>query len=408
MTRNKTILILTSAHLCRNPRVVKEATTLGAAGYEVTVMSTSVQTRFEQMDRELMRGLPCKLMVLDYAADTTVARTADFFQRGATWAARKLCSSLGLETAQTLGPASALLRFARTFPADLTIVHTEIPIWAAQYLIQDGRRVAVDVEDWYSEDLLYADRQSRPLKLLRHAEEFALRYSAYTSATAQSMADALTAAYHCPPPIVIRNTFPLQPRSRADAPSTNDPPRFIWFSQTIGPGRGLELFLAAWIRTTRPSQVYLLGDDRPDYREKLVSRLPAARRSDLHFIPPVPPDELPSRLAEFDIGLALEPRWPLNRNITISNKIFQYMNAGLAVVATNTDGQMEVMKAAPECGLLIVPHETAEYAQKLDTLLSDRRHLRATQLAARAAAEREFCWERETPRLLAAVENALH
>lgn len=37
------ILILTSAHLCRNPRVVKEATTLGAAGYDVTVMSVSSQ-----------------------------------------------------------------------------------------------------------------------------------------------------------------------------------------------------------------------------------------------------------------------------------------------------------------------------------------------------------------------------
>ena len=45
----KKILILTSAHLCRNPRVVKEATTLGAAGYDVTVMSISVQPRFEHL-----------------------------------------------------------------------------------------------------------------------------------------------------------------------------------------------------------------------------------------------------------------------------------------------------------------------------------------------------------------------
>jgi glycosyltransferase involved in cell wall biosynthesis len=403
----KKILILSSAHLCRNPRVVKEATTLGAAGYDVTVMSISVQPRFEQLDAELMRGLPFKRVVLDYAAGTTAARLADFIQRGATWTARKLCSELELESAQTLGPASALLRFARTVPADLTIVHTEIPIWAAQYLIREGRRIAVDVEDWYSEDLLYADRKSRPLKLLRRAEEFALRHAAYTSATAQSMADALTSAYHCAPPIVIRNTFPLQPRSRVDAPAAGGAPSFIWFSQTIGPGRGLELFFAAWARTTRPSRVYLLGEERPGYRQKLLARLPPARRADLHFIPLVTPDELPFKLAEFDLGLALEPHWPLNRNITITNKILQYLNAGLAVIATDTAGQQEVMRAAPDCGLLITAHETTEYALKLDALLGDPPRLRAMQRAARASAEREFCWEHDAPRLLAAVAQAL-
>jgi glycosyltransferase involved in cell wall biosynthesis len=404
---SRRILILSSAHLCRNPRVLKEATTLGAAGFDVTVMSISVQERFERLDRELMRSLPFRRVTLDYAASNSAARFADFIQRGSTWAARRLCSGLGIETAQALGPASALLRLARSFPADLTIVHTEIPTWAAEHLIGSGRRVAVDVEDWYSEDLLDADRKGRPLKLLRHAEEFALNRAVYSSATSQSMADALVAAYHCPPPVVIRNSFPLQARSRLDAPEVSPVPRFIWFSQTIGPGRGLELFLAAWARTTQPSNVFLLGDERPGYREKLLGRLPAARRGDLHFIRPVTPEELPSKLAEFDIGLALEPHRPVNRNLAITNKILQYLNAGLAVVATDTAGQKEVMDAAPDCGLLIAAHETTEYAARLDSLLGDRDRLRTAQLAARAAAEREFCWEKETPRLLAAVEQAL-
>lgn len=402
------ILILTSAHLCRNPRVVKEATTLGSAGYDVTVMSVSSQARFERMDQEMMRSLPFHRVTIDYSANTVGARLTDLIQRSATWVARRLCSELEIETAQSLGPASALLSFARRFPADLTIIHTEIPIWAAQHLIKDGRRVAVDVEDWYSEDLLYADRKSRPIQLLRQAEQFALRHAAYASATSRSMADALQSAFLCPAPIVLRNTFPLQPHARTDDSSaTPGGPKFIWFSQTIGPGRGLELFFAAWARTTQSSHVYLLGDERPGYRQKLLNRIPADRRANLHFIPLVKPEQLPETLAQFDIGLALEPSWPVNKNLTISNKIFQYMNAGLAVVATGTAGQLEVLQAAPDCGLLISAHETTEYAAMLDTLIGDRARLRASQLASRAAAEREFCWERETPRLLAAVARAL-
>lgn len=401
----KRILILTASHLCRNPRVVKEAATLGAAGYDVTVLTVSVQTRFEQLDLELMRGQPFRRQTLDY----TVARSklTDFAQRGATWLARALVRYLGIESARALGPAHALLAAARRFPADLTIVHTEIPIWAAQTLIRDGRRVAVDVEDWYSEDLLYRDRLARPLKLLRNAESFALRHAVYSSATSQSMVDALTRAFGCPPPIVLRNCFPLQPRSRVGRAANGGPPRFIWFSQTVGPGRGLELFFAAWVKTKQASEVHLLGDVSAGYRDELLRLVPATRRAQVHFIPLVTPAELPDRLAEFDLGLALESRHPLNRDITITNKIFQYLNAGLAVIATNSAGQTEVMQAAPDCGLLVKAGETTALASQLDALLASSARLHAMQIAARDAAATRFSWEHEAPRLLAAVAAAL-
>lgn len=402
------ILILSSSHLCRNPRVLKEATSLGLAGYDVTVVSVSTHARFERVDRELMQGLPFQRQTIDYAAGDRRTRLRYFVQRSGTWAARLLCSRLKLELAQSLGPATALLRRARAFPADLTIVHTEIPVWVAQFLIRDGRRVAADIEDWYSEDLLFADRRTRPLRLLHAAERFVLNHCVYASATSVSMAAALADTYGCKSPLVIRNTFPLQPRARPDRPAGRESPAFIWFSQTIGPGRGLELFLAAWARTQNPSRVYLLGDERPGYPQSLLDRLPAEHRTRVHFLPVVTPEKLPDQLAEFDIGLALEQRWPRNRDVTIPNKIFQYMNAGLALVTTDTAGQSEVMRAAPESGLLLPAHETTQNAAALDRLIGDPVRLRTCQLASRAAAAAEFCWEQDAPRLLAAVEAALH
>lgn len=407
MTRKK-ILILTASHLCRNPRVVKEATTLGAAGYDVTVMSVSVLERFERIDRELMGDLPFQRQVLDLAGAAPRATVTNFLQRSATWSARLLCRTLKVESPQCLGPARALLRLARSHSADLTIAHTEIPLWAAQFLIREGRRVAVDMEDWYSEDLMPADRRSRPLRLLRRAEDFALNHAAYTSTTSQSMAAALAEAYRCPRPIVLHNTFPLQAQSRLDRPASDGPPSFIWFSQTVGPGRGLELFLSAWAPMKVHSRVYLLGDVRPGYREHLLARLPESRRADVGLIPSVPPNALPAKLAEFDVGLALEPNWPRNRDVTISNKVFQYLNAGLAVVSTDTAGQTEVMRAAPDSGLLVQSHDATLLTAALDELVGQPGRLRACQAAARAAATARFCWEQDAPRLLSAVDTALH
>ena len=401
------ILILSTAHLCRNPRVLKEATTLGHAGYDVTVLSVSIQSRFEEMDRALMQNLPFKRVTLDYATGRTGTRLAHFAQRSITWLAGRLSHTFGVESSRSLGPAIALLRLARAHPADLTIAHTEIPLWVAQQLHREGRRVAVDLEDWYSEDLLFSDRQSRPVRLLRNAEKFALQSAAYVSVPSQCMADRLFERHGGKRPVILRNVFPLQPNPRQTVSRPRGRPRFIWFSQTIGPGRGLELFLAAWARTKQPSEIHLLGDERAGYREKLLSLLPPTRRADLHFIPLVPTDQLSTKLAQYDLGLALEPHWPVNRDIAVTNKIMQYLNAGLAVVATDTAGQTEVMQAAPDAGILVTAHETTEFAERLDGLLDDPERLARTQLAARAAAEATFSWQREAPNLLAAVESAL-
>jgi glycosyltransferase involved in cell wall biosynthesis len=406
MSRQK-ILIFTSSHLCRNPRVVKEATTLGEAGYDVTVLTVSNHEQFEHLDQTLVAPLPFRRVTLDYTARAPRARLEKLFQRTFTWGARQMLRWLRIESPATLGPARALLHRALAMPADLVIAHTEIPLWASATLIRAGRMVAVDIEDWYSEDLLFADRRTRPLKLLRQAEKFALQNARYVSTTSQSMARALAAACDAPAPIVLLNVFPLQPHSRLERPAGDEPPSFVWFSQTIGPGRGLELFFAAWSRMTVPSRVFLLGDEFPGYRDKILNRLPPERRHSVSFIPFVPPESLPQKLAGFDLGLALEPSWPLNRDITISNKIFQYMNAGLAVVATDTAGQNEALRAAPDAGLLVAGNETGLLARQFDELLAKPARLRAMQAAARRAAEERFSWEHEAPLLLAAVKRAI-
>ena len=142
----KRILILSSLHLCRNPRVVKEARTLAAAGYEVTVMTVSASARFAPLDRELMRQEAFAFVTLDLVGDSWASRARGIFSRGVTRLARAALKRLRVESPEALGPARRLLASARAFPADLIIAHTEIPLWATRELMRDGRRVAVDLE----------------------------------------------------------------------------------------------------------------------------------------------------------------------------------------------------------------------------------------------------------------------
>lgn len=396
------ILIITNGALCRNPRVVKEAATLGAAGYGVTVLTVRNHAASEAADAALLTGAPFRREVVELLPGGGVGSLR---RRLVHRLARESAARWGWSTPRALGPFGSLLRRAQSLPAELTIVHNEVAHCVGVRLLDTGRRVAADFEDWHSEDLLPQDRRRRPLALIRATEQTLVQRAIYTTTTAYALSAALHGRYGGTRPEVISNSFPLQP-----APAhavTAQPPAFFWFSQTLGPGRGLEPFLAAWARTKHASRVVLLGEARADFVLQLRSLVPASHQAQLEFLPLVPPTELPALIARHDIGLALEQAFIVNRDLTITNKILQYLNAGLAVVASDTAGQREVLAHAPDAGVVVATHETAAFAATLDELLSNRARLAARQFAARQLAETTYCWEREAPRLRELVAGAL-
>lgn len=396
------ILILTGSHLCRNPRVVKEASALASAGHAVTVLGVRSHRPSVSLDAEIVADARFRHLTVE-ALDGLAA----FLSRARTRLARELLRRTGRELPAALGPVHALLSAARRLPADLVIAHTEPALWAAARLLADGRRVAADLEDWHSEDLLPEARSTRPLRLLQNIERALLHRAAYVTTTSQALSSALHARYGGPRAEVLLNAFPLTTPGRAATEASTAGPAFFWASQTLGPGRGLEAFLRAWSLLTQPSRVVLVGTPVPGYVEILLRLVPDSRRASIQVIPFVPPNALPPLIARHDIGLALEPSFPPNKDLTISNKILHYLTCGLAVLATPTAGQREVLAAAPEAGLLDDFTDPAASAARLDALLADPSRLAAKRAAARAAAEREFCWERQAPRLLALVHRSL-
>jgi glycosyltransferase involved in cell wall biosynthesis len=395
------ILVVTSGPLCRNPRPWKEAVTLSAAGFDVTVLSIFETEAGLRQDAALLADSPVRQVWLRPGG----AGLGRHGYRLYVWLARHAVQHFGWQSPHALGPVRALLARLRTEPADLIIVHNDVPMWAGRRLLAAGRRIAADFEDWYTEDLLPVDRRARPERLLRQLEHDLLHRAAYVSTTSQAMADALFRTYGGKRPIVLTNSFPLQPLPTSRA--SGRPPAFFWFSQTVGPGRGLEPFLAAWAATRASSRVVLLGNVEPAYRESLIEALPPPRRAQLEFHNLVAPAALPALIAEHDIGLALEPSEPANKNFTISNKILQYLNAGLAVVASDTAGQSEVFAHAPGIGELVALDNTTALAVRLDALLADPARLDASRRAARRAAEEIYCWEKEAPAFVRTVEAAL-
>ena len=171
------VVLLTGNHLCHNPRVMKEATALAGAGWDVEVLGAWTDASLKARDIELSRALPFRFTpVLDLSAPGLLEKAKRLGLRLRGKAAQLLYRFAGLSSRWQLGAVvGALSKAAKGRDADLFIAHSEAALLVASHLSRRGERVGVDIEDWFSEDLLPEHRRFRPVRFLSELERGLLR-----------------------------------------------------------------------------------------------------------------------------------------------------------------------------------------------------------------------------------------
>ncbi|MEA2989892.1 MAG: hypothetical protein QOG83_2603 [Alphaproteobacteria bacterium] len=407
------IVLLTGNSLCHNPRSMKEATALARAGYEVRVLGGWLDSISKANDLSLIKNAAFEFTpVVDRNLGSKRNEAAWFARRAGRKAAHIVYGLTGWQSPLQLGfGVKRLFREALRLSADLYIAHSEAGLYAACGLARRGMRVGVDMEDWFSEDLLPEVRRHRPLRLLRALERELLLRVAYASCPSRVMSTALAEVHGCTAPTVIYNAFAWSQRPALDGSMsdrrTRDRPSIHWYSTTLGPGRGLEDLLSAVPHLQHDVEIHLRGSPAPGFEQWLRTQVPDHWRHRMFFHSVVTNEQLLPRIAEHDIGFAGEMKYCRSRELTVTNKMLHYFLGGLAVVASDTAGQREVAEQAPGAVLLYPSGNGRALADALNSLLGAPERLALAKAAALDAAQKTFCWERQEGALLGAVAHAL-
>lgn len=207
---------------------------------------------------------------------------------------------------------------------------------------------------------------------------------------------------------VIFNSFPsneFQPPSEKD----RDILKLVWFSQKISFGRGIEQLIEAFKLLIKhqyenyekdlPISLTLIGDiDSRFHKQILQPALKSVSAIKIEIIPPMNQSELHKNLANYDVGLALEPGKDLNNNLAISNKIIAYAQAGLYILATDTPAQNQFMKEDTERGL-VCGQSTDDMIKALKHLVSANEKIKSNAMQ-RFEKGKELAWEKEQEKLV--------
>jgi glycosyltransferase involved in cell wall biosynthesis len=400
-TTKKKVCILTQSHLCRNPRVLKEAKLLAQNNYRVTILNSTHSKLLTLEDESLIKG--CNITLIS-AASLDHKNLRAFIHRILNKAGQLMVKSFGIQTPLAMGYAPlALKKLALMQNADLYICHQELGLYCGVNLLKHGKNTAFDFEDWYSEDLAADARNYRPLKLLKSLEKYALQNAAFCVTTSDALAGKLASYYHSAIPATIYNTFDADENVLSQPKIFNRPLKLFWFSQTIGADRGLEQFFDLINAIDITLEIHLLGNTSDTYKASLEV---LQGKHHLFFHRIVSPDQLAKKIAGFDIGLALELHQPISRELTVTNKLFQYMLSGLPIIATNTAGQQEIISRYGGA-LLIDFDDTDRSANNLRALFDNPMLLQLLQSQAVSTAK-ELNWQNEKIKLLNIIKLSLN
>ncbi len=111
----------------------------------------------------------------------------------------------------------------------------------------------------------------------------------------------------------------------------------------------------------------------------------------------LPPSDIPARLAEADILVLPNPASAISTHATSPLKLFEYMAAGKAIVASNLPAIREILTHDVNA-VLVTPGDADALAAGICRLADDGA-LRETLGGAARAAVAEYSWDRRAARL---------
>jgi len=409
------VCLISSIHPWVNPRLVKEADLLASMGHEVFVITRRLDDWSDACDEALLQGKPWTCVRLNLLRHHSQGKMRWFLAACQSKLALRAYAHMGTTSLAEVGyyrGFAQVLKLATSTRADFYIAHTQGALAIASRAAQNHRvPYGFDCEDLLAEESADGMRNTTLRRAILHLERTYLPGAQYVTTTSAVMAEHLASYHGIVKPRVVRNVFPLAELNGVPPPEQRvrrQTVELVWVSATIGPGRGLEDILQALSLLPAHVRLTIIGRMLSSYSDIFSSMVSQSGvQSRVSRQPVVDAPRLIPTLAQFDIGLSLERNDCLNKSLTISNKFFQYLQAGLLIAATETPGHCEVVKDLAHAAILYRPSNAYDLAEKLLPYVVSRDLLIAAQERAWRAGQQRYNWDREQREFLSAVEPTI-
>jgi len=343
--QKKAICLITPGHLASNPRLIKEAVKLDSEGFRIHLIFTQNVEELVKFDQKILADHPNWTSDCLNWTGTNIKSKINKIISGVIQRTVRNGTIFGLSTSINRHFYWQLKR-AKAFTADIYIAHNlgalPVAVLAAK---KNAALSGFDAEDFHRHESS-DDINDKDVKLKIAIEDKYFPLLNYFSHASPLIGEEYYSLYH-KTGITILNVF--QKTTSLPQHNLGEPLKILWLSQTIGKGRGIELIIETLNGLPFSVEFHLIGKLEKNYLSVLKQLHPSHK---LYLYGTVSEQQLFKIASACDLGMASEESKPLNRNICLTNKLFIYIQSGLAVLASNTAAQQSFLKKFSTVGKL--------------------------------------------------------
>ncbi len=393
------VLILCPSEICYNPRLLKAADYFYSKDAEVTVYNAIIGLADEQVYNAIKSSRDWKIVENDISKRSLISRLRWMYSSALFKLAEVLFKrNISFETLFPHVMTKGYVLFPNSLKKvkfDYILIHLvdSLP-FAVKVKRATGAKLIYDCQEYFKGQ--YETESPYKRKWVNEAQDRWASEADIVLATTNVMLLRLKQDFSGPGVFLrVRNT-PVKKTIQAEQVE-NPVLKMIWHGLSLIPKniRGVHILLEAVSYCKTPVELFLQGNITDSNRMKLELMLKELSIQDkVHVLEPADPDRIVESLSGYDLGLLGELATQDNQRLTSSNKLFEYIYAGLAVLSPDLPGLSETIREYG-VGLLYKQGDSRDLAGKIDALNTDRVLLKKYKGFSLNAARTELFWEND-------------
>lgn len=405
----KRILLLSHSEICYNARLLKAADFFYSQGWEVTVFNPIIGLASRDTYDAIVNSRPWKVVENDISKRTFASKLK--------WLLVSLLHKLVVLSVELLNwkffqdyylNKGLILAPSFNHNFDVVLVHLidNLP-FATRFKKKYGTEIIYDSQEYFTGQ--YEAFDPKHAKWVKENEKECIKKVDVLLTTTEVMRQRLLNDYTFEKPSFRVRNVPTIAQSSLVYPELNtdiSPLKLVWHGMGIflNNRRGLHILLEAVAFCEENVELYFQGNITHEQNSLLSEYIHKYSMGNKVVVkPPANPDQIIDSLKAYDIGLTGELPEEDNQRLTSSNKLFDYVHAGLAVISADTLGLAETVNEY-SIGLLYEPGNAKELSIKIDELAKDRIRLNEFKELSRIAAK-ELFWESDYTEVIKVLCN---
>ncbi|GAA3956315.1 hypothetical protein GCM10022246_07830 [Pedobacter ginsengiterrae] len=400
-------LIICPNELFSEPRLRKTAIFLDSIGHEVHVLTARTIQKEKNLYVEIKKLYPSiRFHIIDVSKTSFRSRIIWFLSSLLHIINLKVWTFFKLQLLPNKGILNKTLLLSK-FPKikfDLIItslIDTLPHAIAAKNSLNPDAKVIFDSQEFFTGQ--YKLFQSEKRDWVEAIEQKHFNNFDAIFATTNVMLAALQKKYKLTNPIYRVRNVPIKkeiPYNQGH--EYNETLKLVWHGKSINIGniRGVHIIIEAVLKARCKCDLYLQGEiDQSNIL--LLERLKKEFMSEnsIYLLPSADPTLIVKSISHYDIGIIGELPKELNQEYTSSNKLFDFIGAGLAIITSSTAGIVETINEYHN-GLIYTPGDADELAACIVKLHKNRELLNNLKMNSIKAREKDCFWENELANII--------